>query len=60
MLSFLIKGMCPSLTGLISFFGFVVSKNVDAYPVVGFERCYVVEGGGGIYILPVILVFDLA
>ncbi len=41
-------------------FGFVVRENVDANPVVVFECCYVVEGGGEIYILPVILVFDLS
>ena len=40
-------------------FGFVVRENVDANPVVVFKGCYVVEGGGEIYIFPAILVFDL-
>ena len=41
-------------------FGFVVPENVDANPVVVFECCYVVEAGGEVDSLQVILVFDLA
>ena len=39
-------------------FGFVVSENVDANPVVVFECGYVVERSGERHVFPVVLVND--